>query len=78
MSASSALKRNLLLGLIMSMVMQSLKALLTDGTEAGFGDMSVVKALWNNAFITANPVGLTLALLLTTTVRPWLLAMLGA
>ena len=78
MPTTSALKRNILLGVLMSVVMQSLMALITAGTEAGFGDMSVVKTLWKNAFITAYPVGLTLALLLTTTVRPWLLAMLRA
>ena len=68
----------IVLGLIMAVIMQSLMAVITAGTEAGFGDMAVVRELWLNAFITAFPVGLALALVLTTTVRPWLLAMLRA
>lgn len=72
------LRRRVLLGLIMAMIMQSLMALMTAGTQAGFGDMALVGQLWINAFITAFPVGLVLALTLTTTVRPWLMAMLRA
>ncbi|WP_369927713.1 DUF2798 domain-containing protein [Leisingera sp. XS_AS12] len=70
--------RRVLLGLIMAVIMQSLMAVITAGTEAGFGDLAVVKVLWLKAFVTAFPVGLVLALVLTTTVRPWLLAMLRA
>tara|TARA_R110002096_G_scaffold196370_1_gene379105 strand:- start:14184 stop:14387 length:204 start_codon:yes stop_codon:yes gene_type:complete len=53
-------------------------ALITARTETRFGAMSVVKTLWLNAFNTAFPVGLVLALVLTTAVRPWLTAMLKA
>ena len=62
----------------MAVIMLSLMAVITAGTEAGFGDMAVVKGLWLNAFTTAFPFGLVLALVLTTTVRPWLLAILRA
>lgn len=72
------LKQRILLGFIMAMLMQSLMALMTAGTEAGFADMALVWQLWTNAFVTAFPVGLVLALTLTTTVRPWLMTMLRA
>jgi predicted secreted protein len=74
--ATPLLKRNILLGLIMSVVMQSLMVLVTTGTKVGFADLDVIRTLWQNAFIKAYPVGLALAL--TATVRPWLLAMLRA
>ncbi|MAB17852.1 MAG: hypothetical protein CMN07_12005 [Roseobacter sp.] len=78
MPGLAPMKLRIVLGLIMAVIMQSLMAVITAGTEAGFGDMTVVRELWLNAFITAFPVGLALALVLTTTVRPWLLAMLRA
>lgn len=68
--------RRIVLGLIMAVIMQSLMAAITAGTESAFGDFAVFKGLWLNAFVTAFPIGLTLALILTTSVRPWLMTML--
>lgn len=66
----SALHKNLLIGLTMSVVMQSIMAAITGFNAVGLGDMTQLKAAWTHAFTTAFPVGLMLALTLTTVVKP--------
>lgn len=72
----STLRKSVLVGLSMSVVMQSIMAVITGYNAVGMGDMSVFRAAWGHAFITAFPVGLALALTLTTVVKPRLEAAL--
>jgi hypothetical protein len=66
------LKRNIALGLVTSVIMQSLVAAISAGTVVGFADGDLFRQAWATAFVTAFPVGLALALLLTTLIKPGL------
>ena len=72
----SPLGQNIVLGVIMAFVMQSLMAVITAGTTAGFGDTQIFAGLWWNALVTSFPVGLVMALVMTTLIRPRLIAIL--
>ncbi len=64
------LKRNIALGLVMSVIMQSLVAAISAGTAVGFADGDLFRQAWATAFTAAFPVGLALAMLLTTLIKP--------
>jgi hypothetical protein len=51
-------------------------AVITAGTTAGFGDTQIFAGLWWNALVTSFPVGLVMALVMTTLIRPRLIAIL--
>ena len=72
----SPLGQNIILGIIMALVMQSLMAVITAGTTAGFGDVQYFVSLWWNALVTSFPVGLAMALVMTTLIRPRLIVIL--
>lgn len=60
----------------MAFVMQSLMAVITAGTTAGFGDVQHFTSLWWNALVSSFPIGLAMALLMTTLIRPRLVFIL--
>ncbi|WP_146591444.1 DUF2798 domain-containing protein [Puniceibacterium confluentis] len=72
----SHLGQNLVLAIFMAFVMQSLMAGITAGTTAGFGDAQYFASLWWNALVTSFPVGLAMPLVMTTLIRPRLIAIL--
>lgn len=72
---TSQLAINILLGLLMSVLMQGLMGVISVGTTFGFADNGFV-GYWWNAFITAMPVGLPMAMVMTVVIRPRLMAIL--
>lgn len=72
----SALRQNMIIGLLLSIVMQSIMAVITAANAVGFDNFALYGAAWLDAFITAIPVGLVLALILTTVIKPRLEAYL--
>lgn len=72
----SPLQQNVLVGLSMSVAMQSIMAVITGYNAVGLADMAAFRAAWVQAFAAAIPVGLALALLVTTVIKPRLQAAL--
>ncbi|MEP2983704.1 MAG: DUF2798 domain-containing protein [Sulfitobacter sp.] len=66
----SPVRRNIGLGLVMSVIMQSFVAAIAAGTAVGFSEGMVFRQAWTAAFVTAFPVGLAVALLLTLVIKP--------
>ena len=64
------LLQNLLIGLAMSLVMQSIMAVITAANTVGFDNFGLYGASWSNAFLTALPVGIIFAVTLTTVIKP--------
>jgi len=66
----------MIIGLLLSIVMQSIMAVITAANAVGFDNFALYGVAWLDAFITAIPVGLVLALILTTVIKPRLEAYL--
>lgn len=62
--------RNLMVGLVMATVMESLLALITAANTVGFTDASNFAAGWFNGFIAALPIGLTIMIVMSLTIKP--------
>lgn len=62
--------RNLLTGIIMAIIMESLMAFASAMSIIGFTDKSAFVIGWFNAFIAALPLGLTLIIIISMTVKP--------
>ncbi|MBU2908028.1 hypothetical protein BCT55_10280 [Vibrio splendidus] len=62
--------RNLVVGLIMAFIMESIMAFVTAANNIGFSDTSAFTSGWFNGFITALPVGLTIMVVMSMTVKP--------
>lgn len=62
--------RNLLIGLIMAVVMESVMAFMTAANNIGFADLSTFTSGWFNGFLAALPVGLTIIVVMSMTVKP--------
>ncbi|GAL17143.1 hypothetical protein JCM19235_5692 [Vibrio maritimus] len=62
--------RNLVVGLIMAVVMESLLAFVTAANTIGFSDASDFTTGWFNGFIAALPVGLTIMIVMSLTIKP--------
>ncbi|WP_299690360.1 DUF2798 domain-containing protein [uncultured Vibrio sp.] len=62
--------RNLIVGLIMAFVMESLMAFVTAANNIGFSDLSAFTSGWFNGFVAALPVGLTIMIVMSMTVKP--------
>ncbi|PTP70313.1 DUF2798 domain-containing protein [Vibrio splendidus] len=62
--------RNLIVGLIMAFIMESIMALVTAANNIGFSDTSAFTCGWFNGFIAALPIGLTIMVLMSMTVKP--------
>jgi cation transport ATPase len=67
---ASESKRNILIGLIMAVFMESMMALTTAATNIGFADSSALFEGWLSGFLAALPVGLGLMILVSTTIKP--------
>ncbi|UPR36748.1 DUF2798 domain-containing protein [Vibrio cyclitrophicus] len=62
--------RNLIVGLIMAFIMESIMAFVTAANNIGFSDTSAFTSGWFNGFIAALPVGLTIMVVMSMTVKP--------
>jgi hypothetical protein len=70
LSTLTAFQQNLITGLVASVIMQSLMAVITAFNAVGFSNWGTYLTAWSTAFVTAFPVGLALALILTTLIKP--------
>ncbi|MFA0324301.1 DUF2798 domain-containing protein [Vibrio splendidus] len=62
--------RNLIVGLIMAFIMESIMAFVTAVNNIGFSDTSAFTSGWFNGFIAALPIGLTIMVVMSMTVKP--------
>ncbi|ASI92852.1 DUF2798 domain-containing protein [Vibrio mediterranei] len=62
--------RNLIVGISMAVVMESLLAFVTAANNIGFADMTVFTNEWFKGVIAALPVGLTIMVVMSMTVKP--------
>lgn len=69
-SALPPLKKNILAGVFMAIVMESIMAVSTAANTIGFTDLNVFFQAVFDGFITALPVGLVLSLVMTLTIKP--------
>lgn len=67
---ASEAKRNLVIGLLMAVIMESLMAFTTTATTIGFADSSVFFNGWLSGFLAALPVGLVLMVVVSATIKP--------
>lgn len=63
-------KRNLLIGGVMAVIMESILAFSTAATMIGFESTSAFAAGWFEGFIGALPVGLAIMVVMSLTVKP--------
>ncbi|MBY5991397.1 DUF2798 domain-containing protein [Ferrimonas balearica] len=63
-------QRNLAVGLVMAVVMESLMAFTTTAQQLGIADLAAFQSAWLSAFAAALPVGLTLMVTFSLTVKP--------
>ena len=61
---------NLVVGLIMAFIMESIMAFVTAANNIGFSDTSAFTSGWFNGFIAALPIGLTIMVVMSMTVKP--------
>lgn len=54
----------------MAILMQLVIAIVTTINTVGYSDISIFYTSWLNAFITSFPLGLCIALLMTTFIKP--------
>ncbi|MFA0000846.1 DUF2798 domain-containing protein [Vibrio lentus] len=62
--------RNLVVGLIMAFIMESIMAFVTAANNIGFSDTSALTSGWFNGLIAALPIGLTIMVVMSMTVKP--------
>ncbi|MCC4790411.1 DUF2798 domain-containing protein [Vibrio splendidus] len=62
--------RNLVVGLIMAFMMESIMAFVTAANNIGFSDTSALTSGWFNGLIAALPIGLTIMVVMSMTVKP--------
>ena len=62
--------RNLVVGLIMAFIMEYIMAFVTAANNIGFSDTSAFTSGWFNGFIAALPIGLTIMVVMSMTVKP--------
>ncbi|WP_353505630.1 DUF2798 domain-containing protein [Vibrio sp. SCSIO 43136] len=70
MPNSSEKKVNLTVGLIMAVIMESLMAFSTAANNIGFNDLEHFVTSWAQAFAAALPVGITLMIIISMTIKP--------
>jgi hypothetical protein len=67
---ASEAKRNVVIGVTMALVMESIMALVTTLNNTGFPAISEFFTAWWSALIIALPLGLLISLLMTTFIKP--------
>ena len=67
---ASELKRNLVISVFMALTMESLMAFVTATNNIGFANMRLFYTAWVEGLLAALPIGLTLMLVMSVTVKP--------
>ena len=67
---TQAYKRNLITGILMACIMESMLAFSTAAKTIGFADQAVFLNGWLQGFLVALPVGLTLMVIMSMTIKP--------
>ncbi|PKG57105.1 hypothetical protein CXF83_17285 [Shewanella sp. Choline-02u-19] len=67
---ASESKRNVIIGVAMALVMESIMALVTTLNNIEFTTLSELMNVWWSALIIALPLGLLISLMMTTLVKP--------
>lgn len=70
MPNTSERRRNLITGVIMAVVMESIMAFATAFNNIGFAQPSEFFSGWLNGFMAALPLGLTLVITISMTIKP--------
>ncbi|MCQ1058970.1 DUF2798 domain-containing protein [Photobacterium sp. DNB23_23_1] len=70
MPNASEHKRNLVVGLNMAVIMESIMAFTTTANNIGFSDLNQFTHSWLQGFFAALPIGLTLITLISLTIKP--------
>ena len=70
MPKASEKKRNLVVGLNMAVIMESMMAFTTTANNIGFDDMALFANSWLQGFLAALPVGLALITIISMTIKP--------
>ncbi|MCQ8889701.1 DUF2798 domain-containing protein [Pseudoalteromonas carrageenovora] len=68
--SSSKLKRNLVISVFMALTMESLMAFVTATNNIGYADMRLFLNGWAEGLLAALPIGLTIMLIMSVTVKP--------
>lgn len=69
-TALSDFNKNLIVGVLMAVAMESIMALSTAANTIGFGDIAAYISACISGFVTALPVGVAMSLIMTLTVKP--------
>ncbi|NRA53039.1 MAG: DUF2798 domain-containing protein [Gammaproteobacteria bacterium] len=69
-SSLSQLKQNIMIGLMMALIMESIMAACTAANTIGFAELELYFVAWRNGLLTALPIGLVLSVLMTLTIKP--------
>jgi hypothetical protein len=67
---ASELKRNLVISVFMALTMESLMAFVTASNNIGFANMRLFYTAWVEGLLAVLPIGLTLMLVMSVTVKP--------
>ena len=67
---TQAYKRNLITGILMACIMESMLAFSTAAKTIGFADQAAFLNGWLEGFLVALPVGLTLMVIMSMTIKP--------
>ncbi|MBH0096542.1 DUF2798 domain-containing protein [Psychrobacter sp. NZS113] len=67
---TKAYKRNLITGVLMACIMESMLAFSTAAKTIGFADQAAFLNGWLQGFLVALPVGLTLMVIMSMTIKP--------
>lgn len=67
---ASKLKKDLLIGVCMAIIMESVMSFATALNNIGLSDLSQFSQGWLNGFLAALPIGLTMMLIMTMTLKP--------
>ena len=67
---TQAYKRNLITGILMACIMESMLAFSTAAKTIGFADQAAFLNGWLQGFLVALPVGLTLMVIMSMTIKP--------
>jgi hypothetical protein len=66
----SEIKKNMLIGIIMALFMEAVMAIGSAATNVGFSDLELFSDVWLQAYLTALPLGMLIAVIMTLTLRP--------
>jgi len=66
----ATIKRNLVIGLVMALIMESILSFTTAANIIGFSSYAMLFSGWLHAFMAALPLGLTIMLIMSMSIKP--------